>query len=156
MMVKHFRDLRVYQSAREAAMELFAMTKKWPGEERYSLVDQIRRSSRSVCGNLAEAWRKRRYPAHFCSKLSDSDGEAAETQVWLEFAHRCGYLPTAEFEHLDGVYDMISGGLVKMMENAEQWCGPSILREDEPVYGTILNPTHTPTPPNHSDKLEVH
>ena len=81
MTIKDFRELRVYQKAFESAMEIFALSKKWPAEERYSLTDQIRRSSRSVCANIAEAWRKRRYPASFVSKMSDADTEAGETVV---------------------------------------------------------------------------
>lgn len=91
-MVKHFRELRVYREAFEAAMRIFEYSKAWPKEERYSLTDQVRRSSRSVCEQIAEAWRKRRYIAHFRSKLTDADSEAAETQSWLEFALRCGYI----------------------------------------------------------------
>jgi len=93
-------DLELYKIAFQAAMDIFHLSKKWPIEERYSLTDQIRRSSRSVCGNIAEAWRKRRYSAHFVSKLSDSDTEAAETIVWLEFACECGYLNKTEYEEL--------------------------------------------------------
>src|SRR5271155_2279944 len=85
-------DLQVYQKALAFAMDIFALSKVFPKEETYSLTDQIRRSSRSVCANLAEAWRKRRYQAAFISKLSDSESEAAETQVWIEFAVKCGYL----------------------------------------------------------------
>lgn len=91
-MIKHFRELIVYQKAFEQAMKIFELTKHFPKEERFSLTDQIRRSSRSVCANLAEAWHKRRYPAHFVSKLTDSDAEAAETQVWLDFSLECKYL----------------------------------------------------------------
>ncbi len=87
----HF-DLEVYKRAFAAAMRIFELSKGFPPEERYSLTDQMRRSSRSVCANIAEAWRKRRYPAHWVSKLSDSEAEAAETQTWLEFAVECGYL----------------------------------------------------------------
>jgi four helix bundle protein len=112
-LVTHFKELRVYQQAFEAAMQVFELSKGWPKEERYSLTDQIRRSSRSVCANVAEAWRKRRYVAHFVSKLSDADTEAAETQVWLDFALRCGYLGQEDHGQLYGVYDAVSGGLVK-------------------------------------------
>lgn len=84
--VKSYKDLNVFQSGIDTAMEIFFMTKKFPAEEKYSLVDQMRRSSRSVCANLAEAWRKRRYKAAFIAKLSDVESEAAETQVWLEFS----------------------------------------------------------------------
>ncbi len=89
-------DLEVYRKAFDAAMRIFELSKRFPNEETYSLTDQIRRCSRSVCSNLAEAWRKRRYEAAFVSKLSDSETEAAETQVWLEFAVKCGYLDRDE------------------------------------------------------------
>jgi four helix bundle protein len=85
-LAKSYSDLRVYKLAFESAMMIYVVSKNWPKEEKYSLTDQIRRSTRSVCGNIAEAWRKRRYPAHFVSKLSDSDSEAAESEVWLAFA----------------------------------------------------------------------
>lgn len=103
-------------------MRIFECSKKWPKEERYSLTDQIRRSSRSVCEQIAEAWRKRRYVAHFRSKLTDADSDAAETQSWLEFALRCGYITQDVFDALDAVYEKVSGGLVNMMVNADQWC----------------------------------
>jgi four helix bundle protein len=125
--IAHFRELRVYQMAFDAAMRIFELSKKWPVEERYSLTDQIRRSSRAVCGNIAEAWRKRRYVPHFVSKLSDADSEAAETQAWLDFALRCDYMAKDEHAPLDEKYETISGGLVKMMVEPEKWCGPSAL-----------------------------
>ncbi|NET73527.1 MAG: four helix bundle protein [Sphaerospermopsis sp. SIO1G2] len=90
--IKNHQELEVFQLAFNTAMQIFAESKKFPVEERYSLTDQIRRSSRSVCANLAEAWRKRRYEAAFIAKLSDSEAEAAETQTWLEFAVKCNYL----------------------------------------------------------------
>src|SRR6266550_2379375 len=90
--IRHFRDLEVYQNALATGLRVYELSKKFPPEEKYSLTDQIRRSSRSVCANLAEAWRKRRYEAAFIAKLSDSESEAAETQVWTEFAVKCGYL----------------------------------------------------------------
>lgn len=149
-LVKHFRDLRVYRQALEAASRIFKLSKAWPKEERYSLTDQIRRSSRYVCANVAEAWRKRRYPAYFVSKLSDADGEAAETQSWLDQALSCGYLPQSDFAALDALYENISGGLVKMMENSEQWCGPAnLVREDSEPYSTPEPPnSHTPALPH--------
>lgn len=85
------------------------------------MVDQMRRCSRSVCSNIGEAWRKRRYRAHFVSKLSDSEGEAEETRVWLELAFRCGYMSKAETDELDHVYDGILGQLVRMIEHPEKW-----------------------------------
>src|SRR4051812_31297614 len=91
--IRNHRDLDVYLRAMGAAMELFELSKGFPREEMYSLTDQVRRSSRIVCANLAEAWRRRRYELVFVSKLSDAETEAAETQVWIEFAVKCGYLP---------------------------------------------------------------
>ncbi len=119
--IKSYRDLRVYQNAMDAAMEIFELTKGFPAEEKYSMVDQIRRSSRSVCTNIAEAWRKRRYRAAFIAKLSDAETEACETQVWLEIAVRCKYMDTAEAEKLDDTYEQIMGQLVRMIEEPEKW-----------------------------------
>ena len=102
-------------------MELYDFSKHFPKEETYSLTDQIRRCSRSVCSNLAEAWRKRRYRAHFVSKLSDSEAEAAETQVWIEFAVQCGYLDKVPARKLYRIYDEILGTLVGMINNPDSW-----------------------------------
>ena len=121
---KYFRtheDLIIYQKAFDAAMTIFESSKRFPVEERYSLTDQIRRSSRSVCANLAEAWRKRRYKAAFVAKLSDSEAEAAETQVWLKFAVKCQYLTVEEGRELYGTYNQILSGLVKMITHPEDW-----------------------------------
>ena len=96
MQIKSAKDLIVYQKAYELAMQIFATSKCFPPEERYSLTDQIRRSSRSVCTNIREAWAKRRYEAHFVSKLTDADGENGETDTWLDFAHDCAYLSTSD------------------------------------------------------------
>lgn len=135
-MVTHYKELRIYQRAFEAAMRIFELSRRWPTGERFSLTDQIRRSSRSVCSCTAEAWRKRRYVAHFVSKLSDSDTEAGETQVWLDFALRCGYITKEEHAALYDDYEAICGGLVNMMTRPEEWCGPSsLVREDEAAYG---------------------
>lgn len=119
--IRSYRELRVYQDAIDAAMRIFEATKAFPAEEKFSLVDQVRRSSRSVCANIAEAWRKRRYRAHFVSKLSDAEGEAEETRVWLEFAQRCGYLSGRPVAELDEVYDRILGQLVTMISNPSDW-----------------------------------
>ncbi len=119
--IRSYRELRVYQNAFESAMKIFEFTKTFPAEEKYSMVDQMRRSSRSVCANLAEAWRKRRYPAHFVSKLSDCESEAEETRVWLEFALRCKYINKATFDELDSNYDLIIGQLVRMISEPEKW-----------------------------------
>jgi four helix bundle protein len=119
--IKSHKELRVYQAAIDAAMRIFEITKRFPIEERYSMTDQIRRSSRSVCSNIGEAWRKRRYPSHFRSKLSDSEGEAEETRVWLDLAFRCKYITEAEALDLDQTYDGILGQLVRMIDHPEQW-----------------------------------
>ena len=119
--IKNYRELRVYQAAIEAAMRIFELTKKFPVEERFSMVDQMRRSSRSVCSNIGEAWRKRRYPNHFKSKLSDSEGEAEETRVWADLALRCGYLSKSEADEIDTTYDAILGQLVRMIDRPDQW-----------------------------------
>jgi len=132
--VKHYRELRVYQRAFDAAMQIFELSKSWPSDEKFSLTDQIRRSSRSVCSCIAEAWRKRRYIAHFISKLSDADAEAAETQVWLDFALTCGYIAEEIHGKLYDDYGAICAGLVNMMSKPEEWCGPSALREEEAEY----------------------
>ncbi len=135
VVIEHFRQLRIYQSALDTAMKIFELSKGWPRDERYSLTDQIRRSSRSVGTNIAEAWRKRRYVAHFISKLSDADTEAAETQGWLDIALCCGYISQTEFNELDQRYEAVNGGLVKMMTEPEKWCGPAnLLKEDSADY----------------------
>jgi four helix bundle protein len=119
--IRSFRELRVYQNAFEAAMQIFEITKAFPADERYSLTDQIRRSSRSVCSNIGEAWRNRRSPAHFVSKISDAELEADETRVWLEVSFRCKYIDSKTFETLDSKYDLILGQLVKMETEPEKW-----------------------------------
>jgi four helix bundle protein len=120
-LVRTHGDLEVYQAAFDAAMEIFEVSKRFPIEERYSLTDQIRRSSRSVCANLGEAWRKRRYQAAFVAKLTDCQAEATETQIWLEFAVNCRYLDAATGGTLAGRYDQILGQLVNMVKNASNW-----------------------------------
>jgi four helix bundle protein len=119
--IRHFRDLEVYQLAMDSALRIFEVSKFFPSEEKFSLTDQIRRSSRSVCANIAEAWRKRRYPNAFVSKLSDADAEAAETQVWLEFTFKCRYLNQTVVEELDKTYNHIMGKLVNILTRPEQW-----------------------------------
>jgi four helix bundle protein len=118
---RHFRDLDVYQGAMDLVMRIFEMAKSFPSEERYALTDQIRRSSRSVCANLAEGWRKRRYEAAFVSKLNDAEAEAAETQVHIEIALRHNYLSQATFEELDDAYDKILAQIVRMIDQSERW-----------------------------------
>ncbi len=114
-------DLEVYRKAFDAAMKIFELTRTFPKAETYSLTDQIRRSSRSVCANLAEAWRKRRYEAAFIAKLTDAESEAAETQVWLEFAVKCGYLKRNEAAILYRIYDAAIATIVGMITHSETW-----------------------------------
>lgn len=121
MKIRSHKDLDVYNIAFESAMEIFELTKTFPKEEKYSLTDQIRRSSRSVCSNLAEAFRKRKYPKSFISKLSDSGGEAAETQVWLDFSFKCDYINNETYDRLYKNYDNIIGKLVNMSLQPEKW-----------------------------------
>jgi four helix bundle protein len=119
--IRKHTDLEVYQRGYAAGMRVFHLSKRFPKEERYSLTDQIRRCSRSVCGNLAEGWRKRRYPQAFVSKLTDCEAEAAETQSWLQFAVGCGYLEREEAAELYKKYDRIIGMLVKMATHVDDW-----------------------------------
>jgi len=135
MLAERFDDLRVYQQAFDLATRIFTLSRGWPRHEMYSLTSQVRRSSRSVCANIAEAWRKRRYVPHFVSKLSDADAEAAETQNWLKFAASSGYVPEKTRQELCAGYDAVSGGLVKMMAEPQTWCGPSsMVKEDHVEY----------------------
>jgi len=115
------QDLEVYGKAFDAAMEIFELSRRFPKHEVYSLTDQIRRSSRSVCANVAEAWRKRRYRAAFISKLSDAEAEAAETQVWIHFSVRCGYLDRETGGALYQRYNLILATLVGMITHANAW-----------------------------------
>jgi four helix bundle protein len=121
MLAKDYRELRVYKLAFESALRIQELSKNFPPEERYSLTDQIRRSSRSICTNIAEAWRKRRYPNHWVSKLSDSDSESAETIVWLDFCQAFGYLTEKEYAVLVDNYDHICSQLTLMMDEPEKW-----------------------------------
>ncbi len=119
---KSVRELEIYRLAFKTAVEIFEISKNFPKEERYSLSDQIRRSSRSVCTNLAEGWRKRKYIAVFINKLSDSAQEAAETQTWLEFSLHCRYIDKETFAMLDDKYEHIFAMLYTMERKAESFC----------------------------------
>ncbi len=123
-MIRSHEELEVYQLAFQAAMQIFNLSRGFPREETYSLVDQIRRSSRSVYANIAEAWRKRRYPAVFVSKLSDAEAEAAETQVWIQFAMECAYLSPEVGQELRQTYDYIIGKLVNIIARPQPWLMP--------------------------------
>ncbi|MBO0695701.1 MAG: four helix bundle protein [Verrucomicrobia bacterium] len=119
--VRHFQALDVYQNALATGLRVYELSKQFPSEEKYSLTDQIRRSSRSVCANIAEAWRKRRYQAAFVSKLSDAEGEAAETQVHLEFPFRHRYVSHDEFLSIDDAYEKICAQVVRMIDEPKKW-----------------------------------
>jgi len=124
MKIDRHTQLEVYQQAFATAMEIFQISKSYPVEERYSLTDQIRRSSRSVCANITEAWRKRRYPGSFIAKLNDAEGEAAETQTWLQFAVECEYVSRDAARNLYSQYDAILGKLVTMINHPDSWTLP--------------------------------
>ena len=120
--LRHFRDLEVYRRAFNASMSIFQLTKSFPAEEKYSLVDQIRRASRSVCVNISEGWRKRRYVSVFKNKMTDSMQEASETQCWLEFSLSCQYINKETFDKLDDEYEQIIAMLNSVERNAEKFC----------------------------------
>lgn len=124
MRIQRHTELEVYTKAFGVAMEIFEVSKGFPKEETYSLTDQIRRSSRSVCANIAEGWQKRRYEAAFVAKLSDSESEAAETQVWLQFAVECGYVDRVCATPFYQTYDEILRMLVSMIHSPETWTIP--------------------------------
>jgi four helix bundle protein len=117
-----FKDLHVYQAAQDLQQKIFELSKGFPSEEKYSLTDQVRRSSRSVGANIAEAWHKRKYVAHFMSKLSDADGEQAETQHWVDTALLCKYLDESLHAELMAQCKNIGRMIGKMIQNADTWC----------------------------------
>jgi len=121
MAVQNVKELIVYQKAYYLAMRIFEISKRFPPEERYALTSQIRRSSRSVCMNLREAWAKRRYPAHFVSKLSDCDGENAETDTSLDFAHDSGYTSAAEHKELTELNHEVGSMLGSMIQKPDKF-----------------------------------
>jgi four helix bundle protein len=121
-MIKSFRELTVYQKAFEQAMRIFEITKSFRKEEQYSLTDQMRRASRSVSTNIGEAWRKRRYAAHFVSKLTDADAEATETMIWLDFSLSCGYLEARDHTELSAEYEQVGKMLGSMISAPEKFC----------------------------------
>jgi four helix bundle protein len=133
--VAHFRELEVYKRQRELARAVFQISNSFPVAERYSLTDQLRRASRSIGAQIAEAWAKRLYPKRFISKLSDADAEQMETQHWLTEANDCRYLPEAEFRHLVGHCEEIGRMLGSMIQKADSFSSrDSILREDDLPY----------------------
>jgi four helix bundle protein len=117
--IKSAKDLRVYKRAYALSMEIFELSRAWPAEERYSLTDQIRRASRSVCANIREAWAKRRYEAHFISKLTDADGENGETDTWLDYALDCKYLTAEDHSRLTEENRAVGSMLGAMLNNPQ-------------------------------------
>ena len=140
-LIKSFREVHIWQNAIDAAMRIFEVSEAFPRSERFSLTDQIRRSSRSVAANFAEAWWRRRYRAAFISKLNECECEAAETQTWIEFALRYGYIDQSSYKELTQMYDRILGQLVTMMVEADKW----LIHEDETEY--LPNPNSPQDPP---------
>jgi len=120
--IRSFRDLQVYQLAKTEAKRIFVVTGRFPREEKYSLIDQIRRSSRAVAALLAEAWARRRYPAAFVNKVDEASGEAMETQAWLDHALECGYLKPVEHKNFDGAWQHVGAMLNRMIERADDFC----------------------------------
>ena len=119
MLIKSAKELEVSKKAYGLAMTIFDLSKNFPPEERFAITDQIRRSSRSICSNLQEAWAKRRYPAHFVSKLTDADGEHNETGTWLDFACDCKYIDSQTHNHLINQNNAIGAMLGKMINNPD-------------------------------------
>jgi four helix bundle protein len=119
--ITHHWQLDVYKLSVEAAMRLFELSKSFAREEMYSLTDQVRRSSRSVSSHISEGWRRRRYEAAFCDKLNSAEAEAAETQTWIEYSVRCGYITAKQGRELHRSYDQIMGKLVNMQNKPEVW-----------------------------------
>ena len=120
--INSFKDLVVYQKAYKLAMEIFEISKTFPKEEKYSLTDQIRRSSRSVTSNIAEAWAKKRYIKSFVSKLSDSLGEEFETEVWLDYSKDLNYITKSKYDELIKGYDEVRKILISIINNPDKWC----------------------------------
>ena len=143
---KSFRDLIVYRKSRELSLEIFKLTKRFPREETYSLTDQVRRSSRSIGAQIAEAWAKRQYPKHFLSKLTDSDGEQQETQHWIETALDCAYISQEEANALLEKCAEIGRLLGGMMAKAEMFCRPSPykIQEEQAVFFVETDPDSKP------------
>src|SRR5436190_21190796 len=139
---KSFKDLRVYQEAREVSRAVFNLSKAFPKEEMYSLTDQVRRAARSIGAQIAEAWGKRRFEKHFVSKLTDADAEQLETQHWISEASDCGYISSADAIQLNSSLEEVGRMLNSMMEKADSFCGSSggIVREDATDYFTAEPP----------------
>jgi len=120
--IQYHWEIDAYKLSVEAAMEIYELSKSFPEEEKYSLTDQIRKSSRSISAQIAEGWRRRKYRAAFVNKMNEAEGEAAETQVWLEYSVKCRYMSREDGTRLHKKYDEIIGKLINMGNHPEQWC----------------------------------
>lgn len=162
MKIRSHKELRVWQEAMDAAMEIYAITKTFPAEEKYSLVDQIRKASRSVAANISEAWRKRRYKAAFISKLSDAEGEACETQTWIEFSLRCHYINTETAQRLDERYETIISQIVNMIHDCDHWIIGAAAKSPRPPVSlspcppVSLSPRPPVMPSGHTGSTGAH
>ena len=148
--VNSFKELEVYKLSRQLAKEVFEVSKLFPKEEMYSLTDQIRRASRSIGGQVAEAWGKRRYEKHFVSKLTDADAEQMESQHWVGEASDCGYISATEAQHLNSGLEEVGRMLNSMIEKADSFCGlpDGVLHEPASEYFTT-SPDHQPPTTDH-------
>lgn len=142
-MIRYHWELDVYKLSVEASMEIFQITKKFPREEMYSLTDQIRRSSRSVSGQIAEGWRRRKYEAAFVNKLNEAEGEAAETQSWLEYSVKCEYMTRAQGKKLHKIYDQIIGKLVTMGNQPETFLLGKTAKTGTRAHSPASSPPHS-------------
>lgn len=138
--IKSFRDLDVYRLAREQAKQIFVLSKIFPMEERFSLTDQIRRSSRAVNAMIAEAWARRMYRAAFVNKINEAMGEAMETQAWLDHALDCGYLSRQQYHELDEAWQKVGAMLNRMIERADDFCPRKQALNSSPYPSSILHP----------------
>ena len=149
-MIFYHWELDVYKLSIEAAMKIYELTKSFPREEMYSLTDQVRRSSRSVSGLIAEGWRRRKYEAAFINKLNEAEGEAAETQAWLEYSVKCGYVARTQGRDLHRTYDRVLGKLVRMGNHPEAFLLQKTSKPFKPCRTATTRPTpslpHSPTP----------
>jgi len=143
-MIRYHWELDVYKLSVEASMEIFEITRKFPREEMYSLTDQIRRSSRSVSGQIAEGWRRRKYEAAFVNKLNEAEGEAAETQSWLEYSVKCSYMTRSQGKSLHKIYDQIIGKLVTMGNRPETFILGKTTKSATQSTSLSSSPPHSP------------
>lgn len=135
MAIENHKELDIYKLSFHLSMKIHSLSKTFPSEEKFALTDQIRRSSRAVCANIAEGWRKRRYPNSFSLSLNNAEAEAAETQTWIDFAFHCNYIYEQQATELSKQYDFVIGKLVNMIRHPQPWILPDHrIREEGPSY----------------------